>query len=216
MSLENRINNPREWGNNIVHPPRQQVIASGFDALDQQLAGGFPLGALTELLTDSQDNDAMHLVLHSLAKLSPQGRWIALIAPPHLPDAPMLARHGIDLSRILLVHSQSNEDTLRAMEQALQAGTCSAVLAWPTSANERQLRRLQLAAERSNAMAVLLHTRQNEKRSPAALRLKLRPSITGTQVDILKRRGGWPCGPVQLDWNPEPHSSCQPSAIAWL
>ncbi|MDH5301805.1 MAG: translesion DNA synthesis-associated protein ImuA [Gammaproteobacteria bacterium] len=202
MSLNNLIDDRPHYRKPSQPPLSRQVIASGFEPLDQLLAGGFPLGALTELLVDRDSHSAMRLLIHSLASLSQQGRWIALITPPYPLHGPTLASHGVDLSRILLVHPQTHRARLSVTEQALRSGTCSAVLAWPGQIDEHQLRRLQLAAEQGNTLAVLLHPQQHDKRSLATLRIKVRPTRQGAQLDILKRRSGWPCDPIQLCWNP--------------
>jgi hypothetical protein len=98
------------------------------------------------------------------------------------------------------VHPRESNDALWATEQALRAGTCGAVLAWPATANMKRLRRLQLAAETGNALGVLFRPGSvAAENSPAAMRLKLDPAPRGLAVHILKRRGGWPTGPIILE-----------------
>jgi cell division inhibitor SulA/protein ImuA len=48
-------------------------------------------------------------------------KWAALVSPPYIPYAPALARAGIDLTKLLMVHSRREMDTLWAIEQALPA-----------------------------------------------------------------------------------------------
>lgn len=183
-------------------------VSSGFVALDALLpGGGFPLGALTEILTPRFGVGELRMLLPALARLSRE-RWITFVAPPHIPYAPALVRAGIDLSHVLVVHARSHSDMLWSVEQALRAGTCGAVLAWPGFAsgkrdlNFKWLRRLQLAAEAGNAMGVMfMPMRAVASVSPAALRLAVEPQADGVSVRILKRRGGWPAGPVSLDWS---------------
>jgi protein ImuA len=190
--------------------PAVAGISSGFVALDALLpGGGFPLGALTEILTPRVGVGELRLLLPTLARLSRE-RWIAFIAPPYIPYAPALVRAGIDLSHVLVVHARERADVLWSVEQALRAGTCGAVLAWPgisRTQGERNtdfkwLRRLQLAAEAGNAMgAMFMSSRAVTNVSPAALRLAVEPQADGVAVRILKRRGGWPAGPVHIDWS---------------
>ena len=121
------------------------------------------------------------------------------MAPPYIPYAPARARAGVNLARVLWVHAQRGIDGLWAAEQSLCAGTCAAVLAWPTVADTASLRRLQLAAEAGNALGILFRTeRAAMESSPAALRLRLEPDAMGLRAQVLKRRGGWPAGPVLL------------------
>ncbi|MHB8257198.1 MAG: translesion DNA synthesis-associated protein ImuA [Acidiferrobacterales bacterium] len=176
-------------------------VPSGFPQLDALLpGGGWPPGMLTEILVPSPGIGELQLLLPALARLSRGNRWLAFIAPPHIPYAPALAAAQVDLSRVLLVHPRAATDGLWAVEQSLRAGTCSAVLAWPSTSDARALRRLQLAAEAGGSWGVLFRSGQSaDAGSPAALRLRLAPTSGGIDVHILKRRGGWPVGPVSLD-----------------
>ncbi|MDZ7810356.1 MAG: translesion DNA synthesis-associated protein ImuA [Arhodomonas sp.] len=150
-------------------------VATGIPALDEALPrGGWPCGALTEILHDRDGIGELSLVLPALAELSEGGGWVAFIAPPWLPYAPALAAAGVALSRVLLIHPRRDTDTLWAVEQALRAGTCGAVLAWPRQVDGTSLRRLQLAAEAGDSMGLLFRRGDSADRaSPAALRLHL-------------------------------------------
>src|SRR5690606_17075946 len=98
--------------------------ATGFAELDQTLpGGGWPLGALTEILHAEPGIGELRLLMPALARLSRQGRWVALIAPPYIPYAPALAGCGVDLRHVLLVHPKGSVDALWSLEQALRAGT---------------------------------------------------------------------------------------------
>ncbi|MHB8348066.1 MAG: translesion DNA synthesis-associated protein ImuA [Acidiferrobacterales bacterium] len=176
-------------------------VPSGFPQLDTLLpGGGWPSGMLTEIFIPSPGIGELQLLLPALARLSHGNRWLAFIAPPHVPYAPALAAAQVDLSRVLLIHPRAVTDGLWAVEQSLRAGTCGAVLAWPAVADARALRRLQLAAEAGRSWGVLFRSgRSADAGSPAALRLRLEPTSAGIDVHILKRRGGWPVGPVSLD-----------------
>ncbi|MEX0373858.1 translesion DNA synthesis-associated protein ImuA [Spiribacter pallidus] len=183
---------------------RGEHIPTGFSVLDTALpGGGFPSGALTEVLHDSHGMGELRLAMPALARLSRGGRWIAMIAPPHIPYAPGLSARGMDLSRVLVVHPTSEQQSRWALEQALRAGTCAAVLAWPEHCDDRSLRRFQLAAETGNSLGLLFRdSLAAGQHSPAALRLRI-DSDNGQRlgVRVLKCRGATP-GPVQLDDRP--------------
>ena len=215
MSLEHLIQHSGVWRANQWEHINSETVSSGFKALDQLLVGGgLPLGALTEIITSEDGSSSLQLLAPALAQLSRKKRWIAWIAPPHIPYAPALSRYGIDVSKVLLVHPEQ-KDTLWAMEQALRTGTCGAVLCWPGSVDERQLRRLQLAAEEGQALGLLFHSRApRTQSSPAALRLAVKTNDWGMEVNILKRRGGWPTGPIHLDWSNETFVALPLSATA--
>jgi hypothetical protein len=120
------------------------------------------------------------------------GGWIAWVSPPYRPYAPALAAWGIDVARMLVV--QAAAATEWAMDQALRAEACSAVLGWADPRDPQALRRLQLAAEASRSLAVLYRPLQaGLTPSPAVLRLALLGSSSdGLQVRIVKSRGGRP------------------------
>ncbi len=173
------------------HAPPAVALATGCAPLDAELpGGGWPLGALVEILHARSGIGELSLLMPALAALSQQGRWVAFVAPPYLPYAPALARAGVSLPHLLLLRPRAAE-VLWTVEQSLRAGSCGAVLAWPERVDFRALRRLQLAAEAGNALGVLFRPAAHAAdASPAALRLRLTPAGRRLRVELLKRRGG--------------------------
>lgn len=198
MSLQEVLQRPDVWRGGYA--PSVAATESGFEALDDLLPGsGWPHGALTELQCAQEGIGELRLLLPTLARLSRGDRWVAMVAPPYIPYAPALAAAGIDLSRLLLVHPRQGADHWWALENSLRAGACSAVLAWVGRAEASHLRRLQLAAEAGDCMGFLFQ-RQAVVGSPAALRLNLSAAgPNALNVQVVKRRGGWPTGPVRLE-----------------
>lgn len=179
-------------------------IPSGFPTLDSELpGGGWPAGVLTELMPEHIGIGELRALGPALSQVTKQGRWVAWIAPPYLPYAPALEAAGIDLSRVMIVRTKSAQESLWAIEQALQSGACGAVLGWPEKASFAQLRRLQIAAEGSPALAFLFRTPiAAREASPAALRLHLQGMKGELAVRILKRRGGPLARPILLTLAP--------------
>ena len=135
----------------------------------------------------------------AFASLSAHGRGLAWIAPPYLPYAPALQAAGIDPARLLVVRTRSPRETLWAVEQALRSNACGAVLAWPHKIAWPELRRLQLATEGSQALAILFRPpRVADEASPAALRLAFDTCEGDLAVRILKRRGAVLGQPIRL------------------
>jgi len=197
-------------------------LPTGYAALDRCLpGGGWPRQGLIEILSDQRGTGELRLLLPALAALCheagatefpplrskdagchagsamlPHDRgsrgWIAWVSPPHRPYAPALAAWGIDVARMLVV--QAAAATAWAMDQALRAEACSAVLGWADPRDPQALRRLQLAAEASCSLAVLYRPLQaGLTPSPAVLRLALLGTNgDGLQVRIVKSRGGRP------------------------
>ncbi len=189
---------PDIWRGAGLSAPAPLGVPSGFSALDAELpGGGWPEGALSEILSDAAGVFA--LTLPALVRLSGQGRWLLLVAPPLVPYAPALAERGVDLGRLLLLRPGDKAGVLWAAEQGLRSGACAAVLVWAELAESSVLRRLQLAAEEGAALAFLFrHEAAAQHPSPAALRLRVRPVAQGLEVWVLKRRGGVAVRPVSL------------------
>jgi cell division inhibitor SulA/protein ImuA len=210
-ALAGLLKNPRIWRGRETQSydqdhgqgsgqSRKRSIATGFTDLDRQLAGGgWPRAALTEVISEHHGVGELRLLMPALVRLSQTqanqeaGGWVAWIAPPYLPYAPALVARGLNLSRVLMVHTREPNDVLWATEQALRSGTCTAVLSWIAQADDRRLRRLQLAAEAGDALgfvfrspAVLAQT------SPAALRIELKPQADQLTIRLHKQRGGSP------------------------
>jgi protein ImuA len=166
-------------------------LPTGYSTLDTQLQQeGWPLDSTIEILSDGSGLGAMGLFLPAMEQLSEQGRWQVFIAPPYMPYAPLLAARGINTEQVLLVHPQSREDLLWATEQALRSTTCSAVFSWLGAQDYRysELRKLQLAANSGDSLAVLFRPNQaSHNHAPASLRLQMREY---RKIHILKQRGG--------------------------
>ena len=175
-------------------------LPTGFPALDAELpGGGWPTGSLTEILLAHEGIGELRLFGPALASLSAAGKRLTWIAPPHRPYAPAIAAAGIDLAKLIIVEVRTAQETLWATEQALASRACGAVLAWPAAVKYSELRRLQLAAEASRALAVLFRPQKAANvSSPAALRIALATVVGGLAVHILKRRGAPLDRPVLL------------------
>ncbi len=172
-------------------------MATGFDTLDRHLSGdGWPCGGITEILSQDRGMSALALLLPALVASVSEDNNIFLVAPPLIPYAPGFSARDVMPSRLLWVQPRSATDLLWALEQILMAG-CGVALAWPGKLKPVQLRRLQLAAERGGKPGFLFRGLEAaDESSPAALRLRV--SGGGREIDILKRRGGWPLSGLKL------------------
>lgn len=190
-ALEQLLRHPAIWRPRALPGQAREGLATGFPVLDRALPGaGWPTGALTEILAPEPGVGELDLLMPALARVSARGRWLAWVAPPHVPYAPALASRGIDLARVLWVRTRHPEERLWAAEQALTSGVCGAVLLWLSLVDHRGLRRLQLAAESGDTWAVLFRPAPSPgDASPAALRLQLEPVAGGLAVEVLKCRG---------------------------
>jgi hypothetical protein len=189
---------PNVWRASEIAAVRTPSMATGFADLDRQLpGGGWPGGALTEILYPRHGIGELQLLLPALSRLSRQGRRQIWIAPPHQVYAPALAQARIDLSGVVVVEAVRRRDMLWATEQALRSAACGAVLVWPAAVEDprplqyAEVRRLQIAVEASEAAAFIFRPEaESAEASAAALRLAL-AGAAGARlaVHILKRRG---------------------------
>jgi protein ImuA len=168
-------------------------LPSGFSELDDHLpGGGWPGGAIAELMSDVPGIGELSLLIPALSNLARAGRYIVWVAPPYLPYAPALAQRGLSLNRVLLIRTCTWQQSLWATEQALRCPGVGAVLSWPVGIIDRNIRRLQLAAEAGGSLGFLYRPPAAAlESSPAALRLRLHPAPAGSlTIEIQKSRGG--------------------------
>jgi hypothetical protein len=197
-SLDRLLEHPAIWrGRSTARP---EVLPTGFSALDDSLPGsGWPRAGLVEILVSRLGVGELSLLMPALAALTrrPAARWCGWIAPPYEPFAPALAAHGLLLERLFIANA---EKPLWAFEQALGSGACEAVLGWIDKPRAKDIRRLQLAAERGRTLGILFRTLQAARESSAAiLRLVLQPAEQGVRVTLLKSRGGRR-GSLEISW----------------
>jgi hypothetical protein len=180
------------------------AVPTGYQVLDSELpGGGWPAGALTEILSSQEGIGELALLLPALAALTWAGKRVVWLAPPHLPYAPALAAAGINLAQLAVVRAPGRRDALWAAEQALRAGCCHALLGWFRRTSYDDLRRLAVTAEGSSAFVALFRPRAAAaESSPACLRLALEyadaPDGEALSVRILKRRGMPAAAPLRL------------------
>ncbi len=193
---------PDIWrGDGVASAPLPSV-PSGFAALDAELpGGGWPRGALSELLIDGAGLGELSLLMPALRAIRSEGGWSLVVGAPYPLHAPAWAAAGVDLARLVAVSPAAERDALWAAEQALLSGAPRAVLCWTAHADARAVRRLQVAAAAGGAAAFLLRpTRAAAEASVAPLRLALAAGPAGRlAVSILKRRGPPLTVPLHLD-----------------
>ena len=165
---------------------------SGFAELDANLpGGGWPVGAIAELMRDAIGIGELSLLVPVLSRLARAGRYIAWIAPPYLPYAPALAQRGVPLERLLMIHTPSLQESLVGDRAGAALPAVGAVLGWPATSSTRMLRRLQLAAEAGGSLGILYRPPEAaHEASPAALRLRLHAPPRGPGGRDPESRGG--------------------------
>lgn len=170
----------------------QAGVATGFAALDAVLpAQGWIPSGLNELLVPCDGVGELELLWPVLARATAADGQVALVAPPYLPYAPAWHAAGVRLDRLHVVRADPRE-ALWAAEQCMRSGACSAVLCWPQGADDRALRRLQVAAEAGQCHGFAIRPLQAARNpSPAPLRIAIEPGPP-RQLRVLKCRGANP------------------------
>lgn len=192
-SLEGLISQRRVWRGQSSATASAFEQPTGWPALDAVLpAHGWPDAALNELLLTADGIGELQLLWPTLARLSqPKDAVVALIAPPYHPYPPAWHAAGVRLGALQVIRTKTPRDALWSAEQCLRSGACTAVLCWPQQADDRALRRLQVAAETGQALGFAFRPMKAAVNpSPAALRIAL--DASPRQLRVLKCRGGMP------------------------
>lgn len=174
---------------------RLSTVPSGHPALDRRLpGGGWPRGALTELLTHRPGLGETSLLLPALAPMVRGGGWLLLVDPPWVPCPAAFQGQGLELQRLVLIRTRDARESLWACEQALRAACGGVMLAWLPGGRHQagfaHLRRLQLAAQGSRQCAFLFRPADAAgQASPSPLRLHLRAEGARLDLTLLKCRG---------------------------
>ncbi len=187
------------WRGNDIGRAAGPVVSSGWSALDRELpGGGWPCGALTEVLASQPSVLEWRLLGGALRQVAAAGGTVVLVGPPKPPYLPGLRHLGIDAGQLLWVRADTPAERLWATEQLIQADGDNALLAWLPQARPDQLRRLHSRAQGGRLLLFALRPDgARHESSPAGLRLSARAEADWTlRVQLLKRRG--PAHDVEL------------------
>lgn len=191
---------PGVWHADALGAGSQPAQPTGYALLDAQLpGGGWPVGALSEVLQPMVGLHEWQLVLPALTQATARRVGaVVVVAPPCEPFGPALRAQGLPAQRLCVVRPDNARAALWAAEQALRCRDVLAVMAWLPQAQSAALRRLQLAAaQHGQLLWVFRPLGVAQQASPALLRLRLEGQALpgdgvappGMQVHILKRRG---------------------------
>jgi len=98
---------PALWLGHQLGRQGTDTVPSGFAALDAHLpGGGWPRRTLTELLLPHPGIGEVRLLAPSLVAAQRSGRLVMLFDPPATLSAAALARLGLDVEELLVVHTR--------------------------------------------------------------------------------------------------------------
>ena len=132
--------------------------SAGCAALDALLPrGGYAAGCVVEYLRRTPACGASTLAwAAAAAAVQAKDGYLVVVDTQHNIYPPPLTSHGIDLAKVIFVRPQSQADALWAVDQALRTSAVAAVVAELERIDDRSARRLQLAAESGQSLALLL------------------------------------------------------------
>jgi len=169
----------------------RDLVYFGHENIDAALPwGGLPKGGLHEVALPPKAEISMFSAATGFAAAllrhasGPSGqilvcqnrRWGRKFGQIYGPG---IAPFGLRPNRLLIVETQSDAETLWAMEEGLRSGVVQSVLGEVGDLDLTASRRLQLAAEKSGAFALLLRFPEKALGNNAALtRWHIQPSET--------------------------------------
>ena len=175
----------------------RDFVSSGFEKFDAMLQGGLPKTGVVEINTIIGIGELRLLTPYLQTK---SDRLTIFINPPGLVNAESLYSEQIDLSQVIVIHTHTEAEALWAAEQCLKSSACRNVLHWYQSIEVHHVKRLQVAAEIGDCLHVLLRPSQKHALSlPVSLSMTFSAWESGIEVTVVKRKGGWPLAPFQLN-----------------
>jgi protein ImuA len=186
----------------IVQALRQQVrrlegarqtadsatTSSGCEALDRLLPeGGFPRGTLVEWISAASSGCGTGtLAMIAAREAAAEGGAVVVMDRARQFYPPAAAALGVDLQHVIVIRARSEQDEIWALDQALRCAGVAAVWAPLERIDLRSFRRLQLAAESSGVLGLLLRpARVLGQPSWSHVQLLVTPKGSGVQNSIL-------------------------------
>ena len=110
VSLETMLDARTLWRAGRMATLPADTEPTGHATLDGLLPqGGWPRGALTELLLPADGVGELSLLLPTLARLTQAGGTVAVVSPPYVPYAPAWQAGGVDLSQLQVVEAMPRD-----------------------------------------------------------------------------------------------------------
>ncbi len=203
----------------------RRFTSTGLAPLDAVLPhGGLPCGAITEILAGGLGVGTMSLAMRIAGNsvrptenhAAPAGtaedhRRIVLVDTFGDFYPPAVGPCGVALDRLIVLRLRRAADAFWAVDQALRCPAVAAVVAPLAKLDERCSRRLQLAAESSGCLGLILTSAHRRTRSFAAVRMLIE-SVSADEwmgspagdchvcrITLLKIREGMPARPLLVD-----------------
>ncbi len=125
---------------------------------------------------------------------------------------PAARQHGIEFDRLIVLRPGNERDAFWAVDQSLRCPAVAVVIAPLTRLDDLLSRRLQLAAESSGCMGLILRSVRRRTKSFAAVQMLLesvdyreaeKPAARPCRITLLSVREGMPTEPLLVDLHHE-------------
>ena len=120
-----------------------------------------PVIHITEIIGSDKNTLLLPLIAPLLRYSTHQhnDRWLVLVNPPAYLDRTQLQEVGVDLTRIMVLHANSELDTFHLTKRSLASGKAHTIISWLNFTNEKILGLLEIAAEQGNSQGLVIKNR---------------------------------------------------------
>jgi hypothetical protein len=183
-------------------PLAAEQVSTGCPALDHLLpARGLRRGTLVEWLAARAGSGAGAWAVMAAGQACRDGGAVVVVDRRGSFYAPAAVGWGLELEKLIVVRPRTRAEEEWAWDQILRARPVAALLAWPERLDDRTFRRLQLAAQESGALGLLIRpAAARGEPSWADVRLLVEPLAGGRsdrigaarrfRIELLRARGG--------------------------
>ena len=169
---------------------RRAVVSSGCEPLDRLMGGrGFRRGTLVEWLAVGEGSGAGTLALAAAGAACRDGGVLVVLDQRREFYPPAAVYTAVEPQNLIVVRATGQADNDWALDQVLRSPAVAAVLAWPEKLDGRTFRRLQLAAEESGGLGLLVRPASvRDEPSWADVRLLVEPLPLPAEVESAHMR----------------------------
>jgi len=180
------------WRANELGQGKRSVVSSGWASLDAELpGGGWPRGAVTEVLATQPSVLEWRLLSPALRQVVGAGGQVVVIGPARHPHLPGLLHEGLDERQLVWIRAEAPSERMWVTEQLIRSNAAGAIIAWLPQARQEQLRRLQVGALACDGLVFLCRpTAARHEASASPLRVHASVGLDWElKVNVFKRRG---------------------------
>ncbi|GLX77908.1 recombinase RecA [Thalassotalea insulae] len=192
------LTNQRLLWRGFEQKAQPKSIATGYEQLDEKLAGGLPEYGVVEIKSLNGIGE-VRLFSRYLLQAQQQG-LIVFIAPPALVSSEFLHAIGLDISQVYILTPEHEKDALWCAELCLKSGCCQSVLLWCADIALHQVKRLLLASETGHSCLLLYRPLLKHSLAlPVHISMRFIADALGIKVTVDKCRGCAPSSAFIVD-----------------